>query len=38
LIWLVFKRERNLAVNWAGQIKQQILNALLAKDPSTLII
>jgi 8-oxo-dGTP pyrophosphatase MutT (NUDIX family) len=32
LIWLVFKRERNLAVDRAAKIKQQALAALQAKD------
>jgi 8-oxo-dGTP pyrophosphatase MutT (NUDIX family) len=32
LIWLVFKRERNLAVDRAARIKQQILDPLHAKD------
>ena len=32
LIWLVFKGERNLAVNRAAKIKQQALGALQAKD------
>lgn len=32
LMWLVFKRERDLAVNRAGMIKQQALGALRAKD------
>ncbi len=32
LIWLVFKRERNLAVDRAGKIKQQALGDLQAKD------
>ncbi len=32
LIWLVFKRERNLAVDRAGRIKQQALDALQARD------
>lgn len=32
LIWPVFKRERNHAVNRAGRIKQQALGALQAKD------
>lgn len=32
LIWLVFKNERNLAVERAGKIKQQALSALQAKD------
>lgn len=32
LIWLVFKRERNLAVDRAGRIKQKALGALQAKD------
>lgn len=32
LIWLVFKRERNLAVDRAGKIKQQALGALHAED------
>ena len=32
LIWLVFKRERNLAVSRAGKIKQQALGALQAGD------
>ena len=32
LIWLVFKRERNLAVDRAGKIKQQALGPLQAKD------
>ena len=32
LIWLVFKGERNLAVDRAGKIKQQALSALQAKD------
>jgi len=32
LIWLVFKRERNLAVDRAGKIKQQALGALQAKN------
>lgn len=32
LIWLVFKGERNLAVDRAGKIKQQALGALQAED------
>ena len=32
LIWLVFKAERNLAVDRAGKIKQQALGALQARD------
>ena len=32
LVWLVFKDERNLAVNRAVKIKQQILRPLQAKD------
>lgn len=32
LIWLVFKRERNLAVDRAARIKQQALGPLRAKD------
>jgi hypothetical protein len=32
LIWLIFKRERNLAVNRAGKIKNQALQGLQAKD------
>ena len=32
LIWLVFKRERNLAVDRAAKIKQQALGPLQAKD------
>lgn len=32
LIWLVFKRERNLAVDRASRIKQQALGPLQAKD------
>ena len=32
LIWLVFKSERNLAVDRASKIKQRALGALLAKD------
>jgi ADP-ribose pyrophosphatase YjhB (NUDIX family) len=32
LVWLVFKRERNLAVDRATRIKQQALGALQAKD------
>lgn len=32
LIWLVFKRERNLAVERAAKLKQQALGALQAKD------
>ncbi len=32
LIWLVFKAERNVAVDRAGKIKQQALGALQAKD------
>jgi 8-oxo-dGTP pyrophosphatase MutT (NUDIX family) len=32
LVWLVFKRERNLAVDRAVRIKQQALGALQAKD------
>lgn len=32
LIWLVFKGERNLAVDRAAKIKQQALSALQAKD------
>ncbi len=32
LIWLVFKRERDLAVHRAGKIKQQALSTLQAKD------
>jgi len=32
LIWLVFKGERNLAVDLAGKIKRQALGALQAKD------
>ncbi|MCB1765948.1 MAG: hypothetical protein KDJ22_07780 [Candidatus Competibacteraceae bacterium] len=33
LIWLVFKHERNLAVDRATKIKQQVLGPLQAKDP-----
>ena len=32
LVWLVFKRESNLAMERAGKIKQQALDALQAKD------
>jgi 8-oxo-dGTP pyrophosphatase MutT (NUDIX family) len=32
LVWLVFKRERNLAVDCATRIKQQALGSLQAKD------
>jgi ADP-ribose pyrophosphatase YjhB (NUDIX family) len=32
LIWLVFKRERNIAVDRAGRIKRQALEPLQAKD------
>lgn len=32
VIWLIFKRERNLAVDRAGKIKQQVLSPLQAKD------
>jgi hypothetical protein len=32
LIWLVFKRERNLAVDRAGKIRQQAFGALQARD------
>ncbi|SEJ19770.1 hypothetical protein SAMN04244579_03457 [Azotobacter beijerinckii] len=32
LVWLVFKRERNRAVEHAAKIKQQALGALRAKD------
>lgn len=32
LIWLVFKRERDLDVDRAGKIKQQLLGAMQAKD------
>jgi ADP-ribose pyrophosphatase YjhB (NUDIX family) len=32
MVWLVFKRERNLAVDRAGKIKRQALAALQAKD------
>lgn len=32
MIWLVFKRERNLAVERAAKIKQQVLGPLQAKD------
>jgi hypothetical protein len=35
LIWLVFKGERNLAVDRAGKVKQQALVALQAKDALT---
>jgi ADP-ribose pyrophosphatase YjhB (NUDIX family) len=32
LIWLIFKNERNLAVDRAAKIKRQVLNPLQAKD------